>query len=147
MTIEPIHIVTAVISNGYGEVLLVRKRGSSVFMQPGGKREQGEKSLETLQREIFEELEVQLNTLTAKRLGEFEDVAVNEPGRVVRAETFAVEIDGVPNPRAEIEEAVWVEADRPFSINVAPLSSTHILPAFVASGFTTTVACSKSSKE
>ena len=39
---EPIRIVAALIRDAAGRVLLVRKRGTTTFMQPGGKREVGE---------------------------------------------------------------------------------------------------------
>jgi 8-oxo-dGTP diphosphatase len=40
-----IEIVTAVIQDQAGRVLLVRKCGTLAFMQPGGKREEGEDDL------------------------------------------------------------------------------------------------------
>ncbi|MEE7559587.1 NUDIX hydrolase, partial [Xanthomonas sp. Kuri4-2] len=44
----PIRIVAALIGDGHGRALLVRKHGSAVFIQPGGKRELGEDALATL---------------------------------------------------------------------------------------------------
>ena len=37
-----ISVVAAVIRDDSGRVLLVRKRGTTAFMQPGGKRDTGE---------------------------------------------------------------------------------------------------------
>jgi 8-oxo-dGTP diphosphatase len=37
-----ISVVAALIRDGDGRVLLVRKRGTAAFMQPGGKRDAGE---------------------------------------------------------------------------------------------------------
>lgn len=113
-------------------MLLVRKRGSAVFIQPGGKREPGEASLATLARELREEIGAGFDPARARRLGEFEDRAVHEPGRRVRAEVWLVEIDAPPAPAAEIEELAWVDPHRPGEIEVAPLSRRHILPAFLA---------------
>src|SRR4030095_347489 len=39
---EAIRIVAALIRDEAGRVLLVRKRGTAAFMQPGGKRDPGE---------------------------------------------------------------------------------------------------------
>jgi 8-oxo-dGTP diphosphatase len=122
--------VAAVIEDGDGRVLLVRKRDSSILIQPGGKRDPGESSLATLRRELREELGVELDEDGVHRLGEFEDVAVHETGRRVRTEAFVVRVRGVPAPRAEIEELAWVAAQAPFPASVAPLSANHILPAF-----------------
>ena len=125
----PIRTVAAVIRDGDGRVLLVRKHGSGTFIQPGGKREPGEDALATLARELEEELGVRLLPGSAVRLGEFEDAAVNEPGRRVRAEAFAVAVQGVPQAQAEIAELAWIVPLPPFPVPVAPLSASHILPS------------------
>jgi 8-oxo-dGTP diphosphatase len=127
-----IRTVAAVITDGAGRVLLVRKQGSGTFIQPGGKPEAGEEALSTLARELREELDVTLVAGSALRLGEFEADAVNEPGRRVRAEAFAVRIDGVPTAQAEIAELAWILPEAPFPVRVAPLSGEHILPAWRA---------------
>jgi 8-oxo-dGTP diphosphatase len=129
---QPIRTVAAVITNSSGEVLLVRKRTSSIFIQPGGKAEPNEAPLSTLVREISEELGVELDMASAVHLGEFEDVAVNEPGRMVRANVFHCSVVGTPTPQAEIAELAWVNPAGPYSVPIAPLSAKHILPSFVA---------------
>lgn len=125
---DPIRTVAAVIRDDRGHVLLVRKRGSDTFIQPGGKREPGENSLATLAREIDEEIGCRLRLETAVRLGEFEDDAVNESDRRVRGEVFIVEVEGTPAARAEIEALAWVNPADPGGLRIAPLSRRHILP-------------------
>lgn len=129
---QPIRTVAAVIANSRGEVLLVRKRGSRIFIQPGGKAEPNEDPLGTLARELDGELGVRLDIASAVHLGEFEDRAVHEPGRRVRAHAFRCSVSGTPTPQAEIAELAWVNPAGPYSVPVAPLSARHILPAFVA---------------
>lgn len=128
----PIRTVAAVIADDADRVLLVRKRGSTTFIQPGGKREAGEDALATLARELHEELGVRLVDGSAVRLGEFEADAVNEPGRRVRGEAFAVHVIGTPVAQAEIAELAWLDPTAPFPVPVAPLSAEHILPAWRA---------------
>lgn len=127
-----IRTVAAVVADERGRVLLVRKRDSEIFIQPGGKREPGEDALATLARELREEIGVGFEPASAVRLGLFEDRAVHEPGRRVRAEVFIVAIDGQPRAAAEIEELAWIDPQEPGDLNVAPLSRRHILPAFLA---------------
>jgi 8-oxo-dGTP pyrophosphatase MutT (NUDIX family) len=127
----PIHIVAAVISDADGQVLVVRKHGSSVHIQPGGKPGPDEPPLVALARELGEELGVTIAPDSARLLGEFEDDAVNEPGRRVRATVYAVAITGVPLASAEIAALAWIDPRAPFAVTLAPLSARHILPAWL----------------
>ncbi len=120
------------IPNEIGEVLLVRKRNSSIFIQPGGKAEQGEEPLVTLDRELDEELGVRLIPASVRLLGEFEAMAVNEPDCIVRAKAFVCAVTGTPEAQAEIEELAWIKPEGPYAIPVAPLSSEKILRAYLA---------------
>jgi 8-oxo-dGTP diphosphatase len=102
-----IRIAAAVIVDGRGHVLLVRKRGTVAYMQPGGKVMPGETGLEAVHREIAEELGVEAVTSATRALGRHVADAANEPGHLVDAELFSVSLDGEPRAAAEIDHIVW----------------------------------------
>jgi 8-oxo-dGTP diphosphatase len=107
---SPIRIAAAVIANGEGRILLVRKRSTLFFMQPGGKLEEGETALETLARELHEELGCTL--FKAEFVGVFSARAANEAAHVVEAMLFFAKIDGDITPGAEIEQVAWIDPVR-----------------------------------
>lgn len=123
-----IRIVAAVVMADAGRTLLVRKRGTAAFMQPGGKRAEGETDLAALQREIAEELGCGLDPDSCRPLGRFSAPAANEPGWAVEAELFSARLSGEIRLDAEIEEAVWVDPDVEPSLHLAPLTRRHALP-------------------
>jgi len=123
-----IDIVAALIRDAAGRVLLVRKRGTAAFMQPGGKRDAGEDDITTLTREIDEELGCGLVSDSIRPLGEFDAISANEPGFRVRAALYEVEVTGEIAPRAEIEAMMWVDPAAPVDIALAPLTRDHVLP-------------------
>jgi 8-oxo-dGTP diphosphatase len=128
MTGEIISVVAALIRDDHGRVLLVRKRGTSAFMQPGGKRDTGESDVAALCREITEELSCHVITETARRLGVFDCAAANEPGFRVEAAVYAVDVEGAVKPRSEIDEAIWVDPAALPDLLLAPLTRDHVLP-------------------
>ena len=123
-----IRIAAALLCGADGRTLLVRKRRTDFFMQPGGKIEPHETPLEALARELSEELGLTIDPASALHLGRFEAPAANEPGRLVDAELFRVDVAGEVAPAAEIEEVVWVEPGAPDGIVLAPLTALHVLP-------------------
>jgi 8-oxo-dGTP diphosphatase len=123
-----ISVVAALIRDNDGRVLLVRKRGTSAFMQPGGKRHAGESDVTALSREIAEELGCRVVKLSAQALGVFDCAAANEPGFHVRAAVYAVDVDGAINPEAEIDRLVWVDPRALPDLPFAPLTRDHVLP-------------------
>ena len=123
-----IKVVAALSSDEAGRVLLVRKRGTAAFMQPGGKRDPGEDDIAALARELAEELGCCLVRDTIQPLGEFDAIAANEPGRRVQACLYEVEISGDFAPNREIDAMIWVDPAMPSDLHLAPLTRDHILP-------------------
>lgn len=119
MSPRTLDIVTAVIRDDAGRMLVVRKRGTAIFMKPGGKREPGEDDLTALARELDEEIGCRL--VSATLLGVFEAPAANEPGFTVRAATYRAAVAGPPSPRAEIVELAWLDPTAPGDLPLAPL--------------------------
>ncbi len=129
-SLPTIRIAAALILNERGEVLLVRKRGTQAFMQPGGKLEPGESATAALERELHEELGCRVRQ--TRSLGVFSAAAANEPGHRVEATLFAVEVSGEVTPGREIAEAIWVDPQRHGHLLLAPLTQQHVLPLAAA---------------
>ncbi|MDG2521909.1 NUDIX domain-containing protein [Caulobacter segnis] len=122
-----IEIVTAVVRDADGRWLVVRKRGSSIFMKPGGKREPGEDDLTALAREVREELACGI--VDPVLLGTFEAPAANEPDTTVRAVVYLAAVDGEPVAQAEIEEVLWLNVEASGERKLARLLTEQVLPA------------------
>ncbi|NWA27029.1 NUDIX domain-containing protein [Pseudomonas gingeri] len=133
MTCKTIRIAAALLIGPDGRTLLVRKRGTQAFMQPGGKIEAHEQPVHALARELEEELGLVIDTAAADYLGQFSAVAVNEPGYQVVAELFRVHTAEPLVPAAEIEEVVWIDPAGNGGLVLAPLTRDLILPFHRAS--------------
>jgi len=83
-----IRIAAAVILDGDGRMLVVRKSGTDAFMQPGGKLEPGESAAECLARELHEELALVVALDELEPLGRFGADAANEAGWRVDCDVF-----------------------------------------------------------
>lgn len=124
-----IHIAAAIIMDGKGRLLLVRKRNTAYFMQPGGKIEPGEDVKSALIRELREELNLELTPEKLTPLGEFTDIAANEPGHLLHACIFSTErCTQEVRPAAEIEEILWLSLSGISSKQLAPLTANKIIP-------------------
>jgi len=117
-----IRVAAAVVTDDAGRYLLVRKRGTTAFMQPGGKIEPGEDPRAALVRELAEEISVVVPPDALVPWGTRHAPAANEPGHALVAEVFAVRGSLEPRPAAEIEEHVWVDPAAAADVELAPLT-------------------------
>ncbi|MFI5912220.1 NUDIX domain-containing protein [Dactylosporangium sp. NPDC051541] len=123
-----LRIVAAVVQDQNGRWLVVRKRGTTVFMQPGGKLEPDETAADALVRELAEELGLRVGTAQLGHVGRFEAPAANEAGFTVDADVFTAPLTGPVAPLAEIEELRWIDPAGPGDLALAPLLRDHLLP-------------------
>lgn len=116
------------------KILVQRKKNNrEECIIPGGKREGNDTDFETLKRELYEELDVEL--LNAKFIGGFDDIAVfsNEP---IHVQTYIAEIKGKIKCKNEIKEAIWI--DRNYieqGIEVGSILGKYVIPELVKKGF------------
>lgn len=96
----------------HGRILCARPRGKDVFYVPGGKREGTETDLQTLRREITEELTVTLLPGTVRHVGTYQ--AGQPDGLVVRMSCYTAGYTGTLAASSEIDELAWFRySDRP----------------------------------
>lgn len=90
-------------------VLSTRSAGKDVYYLPGGKREAGESDLETLIREIQEELSVHIDASSVAHVGTFEAQAHgHSAGVTVRMTCYAAGYTGELAAANEIAEIAWL---------------------------------------
>jgi 8-oxo-dGTP diphosphatase len=95
-----------------GRILCARPHAKDIFYIPGGKREGTESDLQTLRREITEELTVMLQPGTVTHVGTYQ--ASQPDGMVVQMTCYTGEYSGTLAASSEIGELAWFcYADRP----------------------------------
>ncbi|WP_410812637.1 NUDIX hydrolase [Micromonospora sp. 067-2] len=114
-----------------GLVLSTRSEGKDVWYLPGGKREPGETDLDTLRREVEEELSVAVDVLGATHLGTFTAQAHGHAvGTTVRMACYRAGYEGTLRPANEIAETAWLGyADRYRTSPVDHLIFDHLRSA------------------
>ena len=140
----------AVVVDPAGRALVVRKHGTVLFQQPGGKPDPGESALDAVVREVAEETGIRADPADFDPLGRFTDAAANEPGHTVVADAFLLRVAvdaagparpdapgdepavsglsvGTVVPAAEIAELRWIAQGDVAATPLAPLSRNHLI--------------------
>lgn len=109
---KTILIAAAIVRDEAGRFLLVRKRGSEIFFQPGGKIDAGEQPQIALIREIEEELGICIDESQLRFAAKMSAPAANELDSTVEAQLFHLTLkEGqIPAASSEIEELIWLKA-------------------------------------
>ena len=130
---EKITIASAMILNDKNEILLVRKQGSIFFQLPGGKIKSNETFFQTLQRELLEEINLDIKENNCIFLGNHQTEAVNEKNTIVIGNLFEVvntNLDKIQNQN-EIEEMAWLNKSNYKNYKWAHLAEEFILPIWL----------------
>ena len=124
-------VVSAVVlRDEQGRILVVRKRGTTRYMLPGGKIETGETPTQAAIRELHEEVGAVLDTEQLHFLGDWITAAANEPNHSVHGYIFEHPLIEGLAVRAEIEDLLWLHPDDMAQRNdLAPLLTERVLPA------------------
>lgn len=92
-----------------GKILSTRSKGKDKYYLPGGKREGVETDVETLAREVKEELSVDIIPSTAQQYGVFEAQAHGKAEGVrVKMTCYTAEFRGELMKDSEIAEVIWL---------------------------------------
>jgi 8-oxo-dGTP diphosphatase len=126
-------VVSAVcVFDDAGRLLTVRKRGTAMFMHPGGKPETGETAAQTAARELAEEVGIVLDPRELQLMGVWIAEAANEAATDIEATVFLAPGTWTAHPSAEIAEIRWLELAGELPADLAPLLTEHILPKLAA---------------
>lgn len=132
ITPTTIYLASALITDNNNRMLTVRKKGSQYYMMAGGKIEKGEKPIETLIREIEEELQIRITAGDASLLGTHQTNAVNEANTIVSATIFHIIINNSTiQPSSEIEEIKWLTKENYKAFKLAHLLQEFSLPIWL----------------
>ncbi len=92
-----------------GQILSTLSKGKDTYYIPGGKRENKETDMETLIRECYEELMIEIDEDSVKYYGTFEAQAHGKKeGIIVRMTCYTADFTGDMMPSHEIAEIKWL---------------------------------------
>ena len=130
-------ICSAIMVSPDGDLLMVKKKGSEYFQLPGGKIATGETDVETLARELKEELQFDVNDIVLQYIGQHSTQAVNEADTIVRGYIYLIKLDvkfPFP-PQAELEEVQWIKKDNWQNYQLAHLAKEFVVPRWLSGEF------------
>ena len=109
-------------------ILLVRKRGSSTYILPGGKPEAGEDDRSALTRELMEELGCRIEDESLRFMGSFTDRIQGSDVDTVTVRLYDGQLVGDTAAASEIESLRWHPISNHADEDLAPSLRNLILP-------------------
>lgn len=118
-----------------GKIMVVRdNKNEKVFILPGGKIEEGESDVECLEREVQEELSVNIKPGSAKFLHAFLGPAHGKDGVLLDIRLYQAEFIGEPKPTQEIVEIDYFDSSTDQK-KISEIGRTQILPWLKKHGY------------
>lgn len=108
------------------KLLVVKNRGTSKWIMPGGRVESGEDPEQTLRREIDEELSCSVDSL--QYVGEYCDEAANDEGAMVKIRLYQGRLLGNIRIANEIETYTWFDMKSGDERTLSKIIRDQILP-------------------
>jgi 8-oxo-dGTP diphosphatase len=122
-------IGAVIFSEQRNQIAVVRKKGKSVFIIPGGTTEEGETEIETLKRELYEELCLDLEE--AVLFGKYVEPAEFEDAEL-HMSVYLTKTVGNPLVDNEIVELAWVDASYvEAGFSLGSTLTNHVIPELI----------------
>ncbi|MDD5704064.1 MAG: NUDIX domain-containing protein [Dehalococcoidales bacterium] len=118
------------------KLLLQEEEGEDLYLLPGGRPEDSEGAIQALCREVKEELGIELDLATLDFIGQFEDVAEENPDALVRVELYNGNYHGELKPGAEVKKLVWFDKNDDWTM-LPSITRNKILPTLIEKGLLT----------
>jgi len=117
------------------KVLLGRSKGKSLFINPGGKLEQGETVKQALVCELMEEFRIGVSEADLEEFGTFYAPAAGQEDSWLRMDVLIVtKWEGDPVVDHEIEELRWASSELEPGLKTGSIFEHEVIPRLKAQG-------------
>lgn len=114
------------------KLLLTRKKGTDIFLSPGGKPEGNETLVQALSREISEETGLLIKEV--HYLSSYSDIAYLEQVPITIHVYNVVSYSGSLHAGNEIDELCWIDSVSAKGVNIGSIFGQYVIPKLVELG-------------